>query len=261
MIEDGYLIEDTIITKGFNKSCVPNYAQKFFQHIRYSKERQFSASTKCKTNSIYSDLYVYMTDKKTPKHIALAQSVHHLFRSKNFITELNRLGHCISYTVMKNIDHDIVKSLLSENEILPSNIIKNSTLFVHGGGDNNDFQEETLSGKGTTHVTASVLYQQADPSDNTRVLKPKPTKDTLSIDSKIYEYQKIKHFNPSTDKPVSDSYMPIELNKQQPLIDFNNMFWVLCRTQYDKSNTNYCRPIKNFIPGWSPFINYFVHVK
>lgn len=34
---------------------------------------------------------------------------------------------------------------------------------------------------------------------------------------------------------------------------FDTLLWVLCRLQYDQSLNNFYRPLKNSIPGWTPF--------
>ena len=101
----------------------------------------------------------------SPKHMALAQTVHHLFRSKHLINILSKLGHSISYYELLECNNFIVKNQLSDQNFsrirYPSNIVPNKqALFLHGAIDNNDFLEETLSGKNTTHVTSMVLYQE-----------------------------------------------------------------------------------------------------
>ena len=52
--------------------------------------------------------------------------------------------------------------MLSKSElfgvVLPSNI--SPGVFVQVAGDNNDNNEETLFGKGTTHATTLALYQR-----------------------------------------------------------------------------------------------------
>ena len=46
----------------------------------------------------------------------------------------------------------------NDEVILPSNIFPGS--FVQAAADNNDFQQETIDGKMTTHATSLVLYQR-----------------------------------------------------------------------------------------------------
>lgn len=48
-----------------------------------------------KALAVFSNFF-NITEKLTPKHIALAQSIHHLTRSKYLITIRNKFGHCIS---------------------------------------------------------------------------------------------------------------------------------------------------------------------
>lgn len=254
MIEDGYLIDENIIEKGIDNIDIPHTWNLIFQYTAHEKLAKFGVYKEIKMHSIFSDFFTFITGRKTAKHVALAECIHHLTRSRHIITMLNRLGHCVSYSVMEGIDDGMYQSLLSNDEvILPSNIIKDSSLYAHGSIDNNDFQEETLSGQGTTHVTATVIYQQTDPTKVTYVLRSKNVQDTSFTDAKIHKYQEIQHFNPTIKNPVADSYIPIKLNNEKSLIDFKTMFWVLCRAQYDKIIQNFCRPTKNFIPGWTPF--------
>lgn len=41
--------------------------------------------------------FLLLLISKLPKHIALAEPVHYLTKSKRFISILNNSGHCISY--------------------------------------------------------------------------------------------------------------------------------------------------------------------
>ena len=101
---------------------------------------------------------------KTPKHVSLAMSTHHLTGSKEIIilALLNRMGHCISYDEMKSVDVSLATEVLTQSEeydtVLPSKI--SPGFFRQMGSDNDDFNEETIDGKNTTHVTTMVVYQR-----------------------------------------------------------------------------------------------------
>ena len=99
---------------------------------------------------------------KTPKHVSLAMSTHHLTGSKQIIMLLSRMGHCISYEEMKSVDASLATEVLAQSEeydtVLPSNISPGS--FIQMGSDNDDFNEETIDGKNTTHVTPIVVFQR-----------------------------------------------------------------------------------------------------
>ena len=99
---------------------------------------------------------------KPPKHIGIGVTVKHLTGSVDLIRMLNRFGHCISYDSVLRLENDFVKQVIEDNEgndmILPTNISPGK--FVQAAADNLDFNEETLDGKNTTHVTTLVLYQR-----------------------------------------------------------------------------------------------------
>ena len=100
----------------------------------------------------------------TPKHIGLGITAKHLTGSKEIIKLLNRLGHSISYDEVVKLEKSFVEQTLSDqgdnNLAIPTNISPGT--FVQAAADNLDFNEQTLEGKNTTHVTTLVLYQQTD---------------------------------------------------------------------------------------------------
>ena len=75
---------------------------------------------------------------------------------------INKFGHCASYQTIQRFETglaiDYVNRMSNDEVILPSNIFPGS--FVQAAADNNDFQEETINGKMTTHATSLVLYQR-----------------------------------------------------------------------------------------------------
>ena len=94
-----------------------------------------------------------------PKHIALAMSVRNITGSAKLISLLNGLGHCISNTQVLEHDTALAELQLNRGENFVPTIIKpkNHATVVW---DNNDFNEETLSGKGTTHNTNGIIIQR-----------------------------------------------------------------------------------------------------
>ena len=99
---------------------------------------------------------------KTPKHIGLAVTVHHLTGSEEVVTLLNRMGHCSSYDDVEIVNKAWAREMEAQRQqtgvVIPSNIIPGP--FVQFAADNNDFNEETLDGKQTTHATTLVVYQR-----------------------------------------------------------------------------------------------------
>jgi hypothetical protein len=78
---------------------------------------------------------------------------------------------------------------------VPSNIVRDPSVLLHGAIDNDDFKEDTFDGKSTTHVTAMVLYQPAGIEDAQQfeVEKiPVPETDLKVPDNTLLECQVLK---------------------------------------------------------------------
>ncbi|XP_077972179.1 uncharacterized protein LOC120332986 [Styela clava] len=97
-----------------------------------------------------------------PKHMSLAMAVRHLTGSASLITLLNGLGHCVSNTLV--LEYDTALATLQELKgpiSIPSCIKSNRPVTLVW--DNNDFGEETSTGKGTTHNTNGIIVQRTIP--------------------------------------------------------------------------------------------------
>ncbi|XP_056090913.1 uncharacterized protein LOC130070521 [Rhinichthys klamathensis goyatoka] len=99
-----------------------------------------------------------------PKHTALAMAVRHMTGSAQVIGILNGLGHCSSHSQVLEHDTALAELQLERGDtyIPPSIVPEISATLVW---DNNDFGEETLSGKGTTHNTNGIIIQKPTSSD------------------------------------------------------------------------------------------------
>ena len=106
--------------------------------------------------------------KPTPMHVNLVQTIHNLTRSKELIEILNTLGFCFGYKKMKNIDFAIAKritSLLGPNDRVPLAPVFIPAHPISGAMDNFDHIERNLSGKGSSHDTVLVLFQNVPVND------------------------------------------------------------------------------------------------
>lgn len=116
-------------------------------------------------------------EKVMPKHISLAMAVRHLSGSAQLIGLLNGFGYSVSHSFV--LEHD---TALAQQEIergstaLPSCI--HSGLYTTLVWDNNDFGEETLSGKGTTHNTNGIAIQHTESQPFTQTVPLLPKKKT-----------------------------------------------------------------------------------
>ena len=128
------------------------------------KHKAQSPNIHRKVVSIAQDI-IYCTSKGriwTPKHILLPMTIHNMTGSKSVVTLINCFGHGISYTELEELQTAMAESRLSQNNAddvyLPSNI--NPAQRVNLCFDNNDINEETLSGSGTTHCTNGIAIQR-----------------------------------------------------------------------------------------------------
>ena len=114
---------------------------------------EINPSEKTKVVSIAQDLiYAQSSGKKqTHKSLALGMTVRQMTGSVRLLKILHCLGHTASTDTVYR--HDTALAISSSNGqeiIIPRNI--NPEAFTTIVWDNNDFSEETVSGKGTTHA-------------------------------------------------------------------------------------------------------------
>jgi len=88
-------------------------------------------------------------------------TIRQLTGSTSLIKILHGLGHCASSdTIYKHDSALTLATTQHEDEMcIPRNITSNK--FTCLVWDNNDFQEETMTGKGTTHVTNGIIIQRS----------------------------------------------------------------------------------------------------
>ena len=121
------------------------------------------STTEQKVFSFGQDLIYAVNNGRvlTPKHIALPLSVKNWTGSAEVVMTLNKFGHGISYTALEELETAMAEKQIrhqSSGCVLPSNIVPGVfSIFCY---DNNDLQEETLNGKGTTHCTNGIVIQR-----------------------------------------------------------------------------------------------------
>lgn len=112
-----------------------------------------------------------------PKHNALAMAVRHMTGSAQALGILNGLGHCSSHSQVLEHNTALAELQLERGATcIPQSILPeiSATLVWN----NNDFGKETLSGKGTTHNTNSIIIQRPTSSDV-------PTSEFVSLQEKV----------------------------------------------------------------------------
>ena len=95
--------------------------------------------------------------KKTPIDTSIAKSIHDKCRSKKLIMVFNNLGLCISYDEIERIDYSLANRIIKVMQeygvpVPPSKLI-------HGAMDNFGRIENSKYGKGSSHDTILMLFQ------------------------------------------------------------------------------------------------------
>lgn len=210
--------------------------------------------------SIAQDI-IYATTSarcRTPKHVGLAISVKHLTGSKQIIEMLHSQGHSISYTDVCKYESEVATQVMSKatdegGHFLPSNIYPGT--FSHAAMDNIDINEETRSGKGTTHVLGSLIYQDQNTKLPTnvhsvpavRVGEPnrKLASDLLECPNRYKRTANMSHLKGKID---AKSWMV----EERPILSLNKsiMFARLCPVKILEVDIVPSAPEEQCIPGW-----------
>ena len=173
--------------------------------------------------------------KNVPLHIGISQSIHDKCRSKQLIQIFNKLGLCISYDELERIDCSLANEIMDscvENKVsLPPTITSSST--IHGAMDNFDHNENTLSGKGSSHDTILMVFQNSDTSTETENVLHKSVNCNLER-SRSFKFdldcQKVLPFQKLARGKIPDNLKIGKLNipenvKKSVTVDFK--LWVL----------------------------------
>ncbi|KAG5878174.1 hypothetical protein JTB14_026075 [Gonioctena quinquepunctata] len=108
LIPSGYLRDENLLQKLLENGRLSKTWEIFLQALFNAENKKLSDNYYRRALSVFYDMFVTVTEKQTPKHIALAESIHHLTRSAQLISILNKLGHCISYKASQEIDLEVV---------------------------------------------------------------------------------------------------------------------------------------------------------
>ena len=190
-------------------------------------------------------IYLASKGKKVmPKQISLAMAVRHLSGSAQLVGILNGLGYSVSHSFV--LEHD---TALAQREIergstgLLSCI--QSGVYTTLVWDNNDFGEETLSGKGTTHNTNGIVVQHVESPIVTQTTPP-PTKKTKkrslhAPDKNIVSFHGAKKSSPDVFPTSVALQLDSHLALLQPQKDKDTAYYLTKHTS------------EPLLPSWTGF--------
>ena len=177
-------------------------------------------------------------------------AVRQLTGSTRLLKILHGLGHTASTdTVLK---HDTALAIISsegdENEIkIPRNIVQG--LFTTIVWDNNDFNEETLSGKGTTHVANGIIIQNGHLEFTELSVKAPVSKKQRTIkapETKILQFTSKEKGTFSLPRKSAQVSIEEDVHYCEQTLGRNADFvYVSCRKLTTDSG--------EYLPGWTGF--------
>ena len=204
-------------------------------------------SEKTKVVSIAQDLiYAESNGKKqTHKSLALGMTVRQMTGSVRLLRILHGLGHTASTDTVYR--HDSALALASSNGqeiIIPRNM--NPEAFTTIVWDNNDFSEETVSGKGTTHVANGIIIQNEDIRLREKTTVSKKHRTVKAPEINIVPYTSkvrgtISLKDQSSDIPLEEDSYRHEQNMARNA-DFVYMLARKCASESE-----------DYLPGWTGF--------
>lgn len=200
---------------------------------------------------------------KTPKHIGLAVTLHHLTGSKQIVTLLNRMGHCSSYEDVEIVNTSLATEIAAKHNdfgvIIPTNITPG--VFIQFAADNNDINEETLDGKHTTHATTLVAYQREQ-------YGPKPAREIYgdhslkrrSLNAPLPLNQQIHEYSSHGKRPAVISFQGkfkqewyASSKEIRSAAERKDLAWVLLRSHPCELLSAEVNQEQQSLPGWSAF--------
>jgi hypothetical protein len=221
-----------------NEGIIPHTLQSFLNLVITGQPRAPSCNAERLIFSIGQDLCRAVTkgEWKLPKHILLCMTLHHLFRSKNLLTVLNRLGHCENYSFAMELETAIAVALDQTSSLLTRRIVKSpGNILFHSEWDNFNQILTGIHGKPAFNTSAGIMLQEATESEEVSVSAnlpaiPRTKQRSLNMDSPIplppFHISKKKgpHMKLDIVRHPEENTSALQNGLNRYII------WVLCRT-------------------------------
>ena len=198
---------------------------------------------------------------KLLKQVGLAMYIKHLTGFKQLITLLNRMGHCLSYEEIAQLETGLANESLARADysgiLIPTNI--NPGVFIQMAPDNNDIYEETKDGKNTTHATTLAIYQRQQYGPmQARMVHADHSKKRRSLDS-TRELVVIEDVNVGGRRPNLADFVGKDVitwfqsDCQVLSTCMDDVCWMLLSLSDPFMLCNQQKPEEQTTPGWSGF--------
>lgn len=159
--------------------AIPKELYTFISCLAKGPKNSTKQTLETKVNSICHSIIYTMTNGavKPSTCLSLGLVTKSITGSRRMVELLNRLGHCVSYSVVEELETEIAYGCAANTKMLPHGLVPgNPSLRTHVAFDNFDKFVETSSGKDTLHDTVGIVYQNIvqdrDPGRETEKQQP-----------------------------------------------------------------------------------------
>ena len=128
------------------------------------------------------------------KHALLGLTVGTLTGSKSTIEVLNRMGHCIGYKKVKEMEAQLAYNCKRDGKCVPQGLKLEPDLALGLAWDNYDANMDTLDGKDSLHIKVGINYQNRSTVNSTEHISPSATVPSSVIGSTPVEIEKIPEY-------------------------------------------------------------------
>ena len=204
-------------------------------------DRQKSEHIKRKTDVLFQVFFtvIHNGQKKTPLHVSLCETIHDTCRSKKLIQILNRMGLCMSYDELEKIDVCLAERTIAtaEPHRTPLSSIIKENIIIRGAMDNFDHEENAQSGKGGSHDTILMLFQNSNGTSQDSQQIISRISDNITPKRRSLEHildcQKLVRRGKFTERGrISDTFQPSQRIDHTATITSSSVHykhWVLLR--------------------------------
>ena len=148
---------------GVNKDMIPDVLFRFLSHLLVDKPEYLTSRSERILLSIGQDICRSATNGewKLDKHIMLCVTLRHLFRSKQLITIVNRLGHCENNTFASELELAISSKVQNASSLLTPQIVRgDGNVVFHSDWDNFNQLLSTLHGNPMCNTAGGIMLQE-----------------------------------------------------------------------------------------------------
>ena len=141
---------------------------------------------------------------KPGKHLTMGLGMKSITGARKVIDILNRMGHCICYHTVEEIETSLATDISSRQSSTPDGIVQQPGLVTSLAWDNYDENIETLSGCDTVHDTVGICYQNIPSGiqDNILTDTPSTTQETEHLSVEVTKTKRSSRAFVSEPQPL-----------------------------------------------------------